>query len=88
MARIDSKLEASEERVQIPRLGMSKAMALLKSAERYEYGSDGCAISWRKPEEESVVSDGGREAVYRADSCNCQARITSRHSYAMVLTGD
>jgi hypothetical protein len=64
---------------------MSKAIALLKSAERYEYGSDGCAIVWRKAAEESAALDGGREAVYRGDSCNCQARITSRHSYAVVL---
>jgi hypothetical protein len=86
MSRIDRKIEISEQRVQIPRMEMTKAIALLKAAERDAYGPNGCGITWDHPAEESIGGPAGfREAVYRGTTCNCQARVTSRNSYAVSL---
>ena len=86
MARIDRKLEISEQTVKIPRMEMTKAIALLKAAERDAYRPDGCGITWDHPEEESSGGPAGsREFVYRGSTCNCQARVTSRKSYVVAL---
>jgi hypothetical protein len=85
-AEIDRGVESSEERVEIPRMEMTKAIALLKAAEKYAYGRSGCGIMWDHPEEESSDGPpGSREAVYRGEDCNCQARVTSRNHYALSL---
>jgi|SRR5450432_1326061 len=85
MTRIDRKIEISEQRVQIPRMEMTKAIALLKAAERDAYRPDGCGITWGHPEAEPAGPDGFREVVYRGATCNCQARVTSRKHYAVSL---
>jgi hypothetical protein len=86
IARIDRKIELSEQRVQIPRMELTKAIALLKAAERDAYRPNGCGITWDHPEEESSGGPAGsREAVYRGATCNCQARVTSRNNYAVSL---
>ena len=86
MTRIDRKIEFSEQRVDIPRMEMTKAIALLKAAEMDSYRPDGCGITWDHPEEESSGGPAGsREFVYRGATCNCQAHITARRNYAVSL---
>lgn len=86
MARIDLRIEISEQRMQIPRMEMTKAIALLKAAEKDAYRPNGCGITWDRPAEESTGGQAGfREAVYRGTTCNCQARVTYRNSYAVSL---
>ena len=86
IARTDPRIELSEQRVQIPRMEMTKAIALLKAAEKDAYRPNGCGITWDHPAEESTGGQAGfREAVYRGTTCNCQARVTSRNNYVVSL---
>src|SRR5579864_9707315 len=86
VARIDRKIEFSEQRVQVRRMETTKAIALLKEAERDAYRPNGCGIAWDHAAEESSAGPAGsREAVYRGTTCNCQARVTYQNNYAVSL---
>jgi hypothetical protein len=86
IARIDPKIEFSEQRLEIRHMEMKKAIALLKEAEADAYRPNGCGIAWDHPAEESADGPGGsREAVYRGSTCNCQARVTYQNSFAVSL---
>lgn len=76
-AQVDPAIELNEQRITM-RMPMAKAIALLKAAEQQAY--KGCGIAWDHPPEKS-----GRDTVYRGTSCNCQARITTRGNYALML---
>ena len=85
-ARIDLTIEISEQKMQTPRMKMTKAIALLKAAERDAYRPNGCGIAWDHAADESFsAADNTHETVYRGTACNCQARVTSRKNYAVSL---
>ncbi len=83
-ARIDSQIETSEQRLQTPRMDQAKAVTLLKAAEKYAYAPNGCGIAWDQPED-SPGAAGSSEAIYRGDTCNCQARVTLKNHFAVLL---
>jgi hypothetical protein len=85
-ARIDPRIESSEQRVEGPRMKVTEAIAILKAAEKETYRPNGCGIQWDQPEEEtSDVPAGLREKVFRGDVCNCQARVRTRGDRAVLL---
>jgi len=86
IVRTDRKIESNEQRIQIPRMEMAKAMSLLQAAEKDAYRPNGCGIAWDHADEDSVDErTGSHELVYRGGTCNCQARVTSRNNYAVSL---
>ena len=86
IARIDPKAEFSEQRMELVQMSTDQAIALLKRAELSSYPPGGCGISWTSPEEESTGDTSGtHETVYRGDTCNCQARLTYKGQYIVVL---
>jgi hypothetical protein len=85
-ARIHSTLEFSEQRIELRQIDTKAALALLKEAEIYSYGRDGCGIAWNRPTEESVDRRAGsHEVVYGGDVCNCKARVLYVHNAVVGL---
>jgi hypothetical protein len=77
-AQVDSAIESTEQRI-TTRMPVAKAITLLKAAEQDAYKPGGCGIAWDHPEK------SGQDTVYRGTTCNCQARVTTRGSYAVTL---
>jgi hypothetical protein len=77
-ARIDPRLEFSDQRLTLPGLPDKDARALLKTAEKSAFGPDGCGIEWKKPPTREDGESGKRELVYWGDTCNCQGRLGYR----------
>ncbi len=76
VARIDPRIEFSEQRVNLKGLDEAQAKSLLQAAETNTFGTTGCGIAWDQPVTEKRGTFGGsREVVYRGDACNCQARV-------------
>jgi hypothetical protein len=80
-AKMDSRIEFTEQRVQLSGLSAKTwsaktGIALLKLAETNAFGTHGCGIEWKTPAE-TIAGEraGSREAVYQGDTCNCQARV-------------
>ena len=85
-ARTDPSIEYSEQRTQFSGLNGERALALLKKGEEDSFGRDGCGIDWKRSEDESTDErDGSRAAVFRGNSCNCQARIIYRRNTVVAL---
>ncbi len=76
-ATLDTRIEFTEQRIQLSGLTLPSGIALLKKAETNGFGAKGCGIAWRSPAE-TVAGEaaGSREAVYRGNTCNCQAKVT------------
>jgi hypothetical protein len=75
-AQVNLGSESIEIRMQVQSIGVNRAMALLKKAEKDAFGQNGCGIAWDHPAEELPGEKAGsREVVYRGDACNCQARL-------------
>jgi hypothetical protein len=76
VARIDPRIEFSEQHVKLSGLDQAEARSLLQAAEMNTFGTTGCGIAWEQPiTEERGTFGGSREVVYRGDACNCQARV-------------
>ena len=76
VARIDPRIEFSEQRVNLKGLDEADAKGLLQAAEANTFGTTGCGIAWDQPAtEERGTFSGSREIVYLGDACNCQARV-------------
>jgi hypothetical protein len=75
---VDPSVESSEQRL-TTRMPMDKAITLLKAAEQDAYKPGGCGIAWDHPESKDGVT------VYSGTTCNCQARVTTRGTYAVTL---
>jgi hypothetical protein len=76
VARVDPRIEFSEQHVNLKGLDEAEAESLLQAAETNTFGTTGCGIAWDQPVTEERGSFGGsREMVYHGDACNCQARV-------------
>jgi hypothetical protein len=85
-ARINSALEFSEQRIELRHIDTKTALALLKAAEIYLYGRDGCEIAWNRPTVESVDRRAGsHEVAYQGEVCNCKARVLYVHNAVVGL---
>jgi hypothetical protein len=85
-ARINSGLELSEQRIELRHIDTKTALALLKDAEKYLYGRDGCGIAWNHPTEESVdPRAGSHEVTFQGEVCNCKARVLYVHNAVVGL---
>ena len=74
-AHANSKIEFSEQRLQLSGLSKNKALALLKASEKDAFGADGCGVRWNHPVVEAGKKAASREVVYRGSICNCQGRM-------------
>jgi len=75
-ARIDPRIEFSEQYVSLTGLSEAEAKSLLQAAETKTFGTTGCGIAWDQPIAEQRGNFGGsRELVYLGDACNCQGRV-------------
>ena len=87
-AQIDPRIEFFEQRLDFVAFTEQEAKALLQEEEKHAFGTKGCGIAWQESDaEETPISDGAREVIYRGDVCNCQARILSKGGKvsAMIL---
>ena len=82
---VNNSAESSEQRAEFGGIQEPKALELLRAAEKVSYSPDGCGIAWDLPSEKSPSPGGSVEAIYRGDSCNCQARLTYRNSLVVKL---
>ncbi|HME69418.1 MAG TPA: hypothetical protein VKM54_06065 [Myxococcota bacterium] len=84
--RTNEPIESSEQKIELPRMARTKAIALLKAGEKDSYAPDGCGIDWEQPEEEADTRDpASRDVIYRGDTCNCQARLKYRKGWVVSL---
>jgi hypothetical protein len=85
-ARANTKIEFSEQRVELPGVNKREALTLLKESEKESFGRDSCGVHWNRPvEKPSPDSAGTREVVYRGDICNCQGRVIYKNSSIVAL---
>ena len=83
----DPKIELFKMTVTTAGIKPAKAIDLLKAQETQAFGPNGCGIKWQAPAEQNQTGDkGSREAVYRGDRCNCQARIKYLGDLVVALT--
>jgi hypothetical protein len=75
-AKMDSRIEFTEQSVQLSGVSAKSGVGLLRKAETAAFGAKGCGIAWNAPAE-TIAGErvGSREAVYRGDTCSCQARV-------------
>jgi hypothetical protein len=86
LARFNAALELSEQRIELRHIDTKTALALLKDAEKYLYGQDGCGIAWNHPTEESMDQRAGsHEVVFQGEVCNCKARVLYVHNAVVAL---
>jgi len=85
-AKMDSRIEFTEQRAQLSGMSEKSGIALLKQAEANAFGTHGCGIVWKAPAE-TIAGEraGSHEAVYRGDTCNCQARVIYEGSSVVGL---
>jgi hypothetical protein len=87
-SQVSAANESTDQRMQVRSITAQAAISLLKRAEKDAFGQDGCGIVWDHPAEEVAgAKTGSREAVYRGDACNCQARLVyeGKSIVALVL---
>lgn len=86
-ARVDPRIEFSEQRLLRPDLPASEAIPLLRAAEQDGFGAGGCGIRWEDPPDETSELGGGAvEEIFRGDLCNCQGRAVRRGAVLEALT--
>jgi hypothetical protein len=90
-AKMDSRIEFTEQRVQLSGISAKTwsaktGIALLKQAETNAFGTHGCGIVWKAPAE-TIAGEraGSHQAVYLGDTCNCQARVIYEGSSVVGL---
>jgi hypothetical protein len=76
-AKRDPRIEYSDQEVRFP-VPPENPLAILTRAERATFGENGCGIDWNVNETHAAEDGHGAvEAIYRGDTCNCQARVRS-----------
>jgi hypothetical protein len=73
--RRNSSIEYTEEEARFASPILENPIEVLKREEQHAF-THGCGIEWQQPEIEPLVDvSDAREAIYRGNICNCQARI-------------
>jgi hypothetical protein len=77
-AKQDARIESTDVEVRAGIPSSENPLSILARAERAAFGDNGCGIDWKEKETHRAEDDPRAvEAIYRGDTCNCQARIRS-----------
>jgi hypothetical protein len=72
----DPRIEYTDQEARFAVPPAESPITILTRAERVTFGDQGCGIDWKRGETHPAEDDRGAvEAVYRGDTCNCQARV-------------
>jgi hypothetical protein len=72
----DARIEYTSHEVRFGSAYADSPLDVLRRAEQAAFGTDGCAIDWRRPERSPAADDAtATETIYRGSVCNCQARV-------------
>jgi len=77
-AKHDARIDYTDQEVRIAVPPAENPISVLTRAERVAFGDKGCGINWNEKDTQPAADDRAAvEAIYRGDTCNCQARVRS-----------
>ena len=77
-AKHDARIDYTDQEVRTAVPPAENPISILTRAERVAFGDKGCGIDWNEKETQPAPDDRGAvDAIYRGDTCNCQARVRS-----------
>jgi hypothetical protein len=75
-AKHDARIDYNDQEVRAAVPPAENPISILTRAERVAFGDKGCGIDWKEKDTQPAEDDRGAvEAIYRGDTCNCQARV-------------